>query len=235
MRALVFLLVVVNLLFLAWTQGYFGQGGNPDAVRLTQQLQAENLRIVARGEAPGAEAREEKAAENKAVENKAAEKKTTEKNADGCLAWPGLGGADADRLGKLFSEKFPALKTVRRQASDAATWWVFIPAQANKQDAERKAAELKRLAVPEYFIVQEAGPNRYAISLGIFSSEEAANERLAELRAKGVKSARADVRTLKPAPAALEARGGETLLDAARAAAAQLLPESKPTPCGAAA
>ena len=219
MRVLVFLLVVANLLFLAWTQGYFGQGGNADAVRLTQQLQPENLRIVARGEAPGTEARDEKKAAEKAA----------------CLVWPGLGSADAERIEGLFAEKFAALKTTRRLAPDASSWWVFIPPLANKQDADRKAAELKKLAVPEFFIVQDAGPNRYAISLGIFSSEEAAKERLAELRTKGVRTAKVDVRTRKPAQAALEARGGETLLDAARAAATLLLPEAKPALCGAAA
>lgn len=39
-------------------------------------------------------------------------------------------------------------------------------------------------------IVQESGSNQYAISLGVFSSEKGGQDRLAELKAKGVRSAR---------------------------------------------
>ena len=52
MRALVFLLILANLLFLAWTQGYFGAAANPDAFRLQQQLLAERITVVARDEPP---------------------------------------------------------------------------------------------------------------------------------------------------------------------------------------
>ena len=46
MRALVFLLILANLLFFAWTQGYLGNTANPDALRLQQQLLAESQQQV---------------------------------------------------------------------------------------------------------------------------------------------------------------------------------------------
>ena len=52
MKALVFLLVLVNLLFYAFTEGVFGRPGNPDAGRVDQQLVPERVRIVARGDQP---------------------------------------------------------------------------------------------------------------------------------------------------------------------------------------
>ena len=53
----------------------------------------------------------------------------------------------------------------------------------------RKAAELKTLAVNEYFVMQDEGPNRWAISLGVFRTEDGARARLAALRAQGVRTA----------------------------------------------
>lgn len=77
----------------------------------------------------------------------------------------------------------------------------------------------------------DAGPNQYAISLGIFSSEEAASERLEALRVKGVKSARVGERSVKPALAAIVVNGPGTQADALREAVVVLLPESKAGVC----
>ena len=54
MRVLVFLLVLANLLFLVWTQGYLDTGREPDALRLQHQLSPEKMKIVARDEPPTA-------------------------------------------------------------------------------------------------------------------------------------------------------------------------------------
>jgi hypothetical protein len=65
-----------------------------------------------------------------------------------------------------------------------------MPPQRNRQGANQKVAELKRLGVDEYFVVQDDPDFRFAISLGVFKSAEAARSRLEQLRAKGVRSAR---------------------------------------------
>jgi hypothetical protein len=54
--------------------------------------------------------------------------------------------------------------------------------------------ELQALGVSDYFAVEGEGPMRNAISLGIFRSEQAANDFLESLREKGVRSARVGVR-----------------------------------------
>lgn len=220
MRAFVFLLVLANLLFFVWTQGYFGSKASPDAVRLQQQLLADQVNIVARGEPPAASAKVP-----------VAEKPVEKKTGAGCLLLNGLPIADADRIERLLAEKFSAFKAVRSITPGSSTYWVFIPPLASKQDADRKAAELKRLGAPEFFIVQDDGPNRLAISLGIFSSEESARERLDTLRAKGVRSARSGERSVRPAVAALEISGLDAQLDALREALLVLMPETKPAAC----
>ena len=52
MRILVFLLLLFNLLFLAWTRGLLGGEPPPDALRMQQQLQAERIKVVARDNLP---------------------------------------------------------------------------------------------------------------------------------------------------------------------------------------
>lgn len=218
MRFLVFLLVFANLLFFVWTQGYFGASANPDALRLEQQLLADQITVVARGEPPVIAA------------NKAPEKKAL----DSCLLWSELPIADADRLERLLAEKFVNFKAVRSVVAGSgtsSTYWVFIPPLANKPEADKKAGELTRLGAPEFYVVQEAGPNHLAISLGIFSSKEAANERLEALRAKGVKSAKVGERNAKSGLAAVEAHGPGEQADALREAAVALFPQLKPVAC----
>ena len=56
MKVLVFLLLLGNLLFYAFSTGYLGHPDNPDAGRVDQQITPERLRIVSRGEAPSAAA-----------------------------------------------------------------------------------------------------------------------------------------------------------------------------------
>ena len=87
------------------------------------------------------------------------------------------------------------------------SYWVSIPPQSNKAAAEKKAAELKELGITDFFVVNDPGPSFNAISLGLFHTEDSANERLAQLTRKGVKSARIDTRPRPADQAGLEVRG----------------------------
>ena len=117
--------------------------------------------------------------------------------------------AEGEALENLLVEKLPAFKVLRTTTPGTSSFWVNMPPQKNKRDAETKAAELKKLGIKEFFIVQESGPNNLAISLGLFSTGEAAESALRALRDKGVRSARVTERSLKPAMAHLELRGPE--------------------------
>ncbi len=220
MRAIVFLLILANLMFLAWTQGYFDSASNPDALRVQQQLLADRIRIVARDEAQAAAIKPEKPV-------KLAEKRTSEM----CLQLNELSIADAERVESRLAEKLPAFKAQRTVVEGRVNYWVFIPPFSSRREAENKIAELKRLRVPEYFLVQENGPKNWAISLGLFSSKEAAAARLEALRGMGVKSARVGEREGKPTSAALAISGPDTQAESLRQILAEILPESKSTAC----
>ena len=220
MRALVFLLLLANLLFLAWAEGYLGSSSNPDAFRVQQQLLADQVKVVARDEPPPETTNPENI--GKAVENKEPEI---------CLQLSNLLTAEADLLETRLTEKLPAFTAVRTTVAASTSYWVFIPPVANKQEVDAKVAALKKLGVPEFFVVQESGPNNRAISLGLFSSKEAANSRLEALRGQGVKSAKVGERNVKPASASLEIRGPEAQTEALRQALTDALPEGKPHVC----
>lgn len=79
---------------------------------------------------------------------------------------------------------------VRKPAEKSASYWVFIPPLKSKQDANKKVEELKALGVQDSFVMQDNNKWRYAVSLGVFSTEEAAAKYLAQVKEKGVKSAK---------------------------------------------
>ena len=107
-----------------------------------------------------------------------------------CLEWGSFTLADASRAEKALEPLALGSRVAQRRTEETAGWWVFIPPQGNRAAAVRKAAELKSLSIDDYFIVQEDGPYRWAVSLGVFRNEDAAQARLATLRNQGVRSAR---------------------------------------------
>ena len=213
MRILVFLLVLANLLFYAFSQGYFGRAENPDARRMAQQVAPERMKIVAQGEqqapVPVPAVVPVPALETEKPAPVAPPVVAPEPVAPlSCSRWDMLPPVDADRLVTLIGQKFPAFKLNRRlDPGEGHDWWVFIPPQPNKAEADKKAAQLKALGVTDYFIIQEAGPYRYAISLGVFSSGNGAQERLTEVVQLGVRSAKSGLRPGKDGHASLDARG----------------------------
>ena len=234
MKALVFLLVLANLLFYAFSAGYFGRPENPDAGRLAQQVAPEKMRLVSHGEAPAAGKKPLEPAP--VVEAEAAPVPVSAPLAvaveKACLRWENLPVAEANRLSARIDEKFAGFKQLKRAvAAEGAGWWVYIPPLPGKDEADRKAGELRQFGVTDYFIIQEAGSSRFAISLGIFSSEKGGQERLAELKAKGVRSARLNVRPGKESLITLEASGPASDRAALGKAALAIVPKTSAVDC----
>lgn len=67
---------------------------------------------------------------------------------------------------------------------------VMIPPLGSKEAADKKAAELKEQGVSNYFIMNDSTPTKWAISLGVFKSEAAAQTLLAALNKQGVEGAK---------------------------------------------
>jgi len=235
MRALVFVLILGNLLFFAYAQGYFGHPVSPDALRQSQQINPDDLKLLPpTANAPSAEGAAGTVAVGAPLEPAkvppappppapnapdavvATPVPTTapvpaapaeKQNANACVLVAGLPAEEAERLAIRAAEG--GLSATRR---DEGGWWVFMPPKADKKAADKKAAELQALGIGDFFIVTD-GPQKFAISLGVFSREEAANKHLEQLRGKGVKTALVGARSVEHARQQVEVKGSANLLE----------------------
>lgn len=187
LRTFFFLLVLGNLLLFAWGRGYFGAAGEGEGERLAAQIEPDRLRIAGKGGAPPAPA--------------------TQAPSEQCRAFAGLEREAAGRLAELLTGRDAQLKLEQRVLEEPPSWWVYIPPLPNGAQADRKAAELSRLGIKDFYVVRESGPNQFAVSLGLFRSEEGAKEYLAALQRKTVKSARILARETAGDKAVVEVRG----------------------------
>lgn len=115
----------------------------------------------------------------------------------GCMEWGDFSGPDLARVAAALSDLQLGDRLSQRQVERDIGYWVYIPPLKNKAAAKRKVAELKALGVGEYFIVQTAGHWHNAISLGVFKTQDAAQNFLDYLRTKGVHTAKVGERASK--------------------------------------
>ncbi len=192
MRALFLLLVAANLAFLAWSLYIAPFDAGRDPKPLSQQIAPEKMRILPPESEPP------KASAKPATTTLAA-----------CLEWGSFAVADATRAEQALSTLALGERLAQRRSDETAGWWVFIPPQGNRVGAMRKAAELKGFGIDDYFIVQDEGPQRWAVSLGVFRAEDAAKSRLEALKAKGVRSAQAGPRETQVQRVWFQLRGAD--------------------------
>lgn len=114
-----------------------------------------------------------------------------------CLEWGDFSGSDLKRATDVLSVLQLGEKISQRQIEYNKGYWVYIPPLKNKVAVNRKVSQIKKLGIREYFIVQDAGAFRYAISLGVFKTQEAAQNYLNELNVKGLHSAKIGERASK--------------------------------------
>jgi len=224
-RTVFFLLLFANLGLLAWT--YFGadrasteaqlmeQQLNPQAIRL---LGAEQLAALAAERAKQAPERAKPPPPPPPPAPPPPPPPPPKVTVAACLELGGFNPDDVPRVRQVLEPLALGPRLSQRRAEEIASYWVFMSPQGSRQAANRKSAELKKLGVEDFFIVQEDPKLQFAISLGVFKTEEAARGRLAELRKKGVRTARVGPRetpvqkvyfTVREVPDALASRLNE--------------------------
>lgn len=107
-----------------------------------------------------------------------------------CVEWSPFTQDDLARAREALAPLALGDRLQSNPVTTTAGWWVFVPPAKTKQLADREVARLQAAGVRETFIVQEAGDMRFAISLGLFRTEEAAQRFLEGLRGRGVKTAK---------------------------------------------
>ena len=182
MKTVSFLLLLANFGFFAWI--YFGAGRASEEPQLMeQQLNPQAIRLLRADQVAALAAERVKQTPERV-------KSPPKVTLAACLELGAFGLGDAARVQQALEPLGLGSRLSQRRAEEVASYWVFMPPQRNRQAANQKAAELRKLGVEDFFIVQEDPNFRFAISLGVFKTEEAARARLAELRTKGVRTAR---------------------------------------------
>lgn len=114
-----------------------------------------------------------------------------------CLEWGEFSDAELQLANAALSALELGEKLGKRQVEHTIGYWVYIPPLKDKAAIAKKVAQLKERKISEYFVVQEAGAWRNAISLGVFKTEDAAQNYLNTLRAKEIRSAKVGLRNSK--------------------------------------
>lgn len=199
-RAFFLLLVLGNLVFFVWAQGYLGGQGQEagrEPARLKQQIQADRLQVSVKDDTSAQPQPEVVAVGGEAVARQ-------------CRRVGPLAAADAEKLKKALVDRGVAVETA---AAEESSYWVHIPPAGGKEATDKKAQELRQLGVTDFFVVNDESSNRGAISLGLYHQEAAAKDSLQQLNKKGVRSAKITARVRKTDKLMLDVRGSATLLD----------------------
>lgn len=197
------ILAALNALVFAFGQGYLGKlkGNEHEPARLRNQLAADKLTLVPQGQAQAVAAGAPVAVGAQLAAPAASAASAAAPAAAGTPAAPplvactevGTFGANAarrfeTRLARLDLGEHQSRVEVQEQ--DVTSYLVHIPPLGSKEAAERKAAALRELGVTNFFIMSGDSPLKWAISLGVFKSEAAAQTLVAALDKQGVHSAR---------------------------------------------
>jgi hypothetical protein len=101
-----------------------------------------------------------------------------------CVEFSGITPAEAQRAREAFNALQLGTRLSERRVDEITRHWVFIPPTNDRRAAENRMAELRRQGVQDLSIRPDN-----AISLGVFSSEEAARRFLTSIQAKNVRGA----------------------------------------------
>lgn len=182
------ILLVINILFFTVMQLGSSHGSEP--MRGHEPVKAEKIKLLAESQkVPDlALAMSESTA-------KAGDSAPVGAKSEICLEWGQFSGDTLKRVAQALEKLQLGEMLVQHKAEKSGGHWVYVTPRKTQQEAQKKVDELKQLGVQESYIVREPSAMQYAISLGIFSTAEAAAKYLDQLREKGVKSAVSGPRT----------------------------------------
>ena len=106
-----------------------------------------------------------------------------------CIEWGEFSGADLARASDDLAGLKLGARLSQREVEHTIGYWVYIPPLKSHKDVNARIAQLKKRGITDFFVVQEKGKWRDAISLGIFKTRDIAGKFLDRLKSKGIKSA----------------------------------------------
>ncbi|WP_409269653.1 SPOR domain-containing protein [Massilia sp. BHUDP2] len=182
-------LLALNALLLAYGQGYLGtlEGGEREPQRLKNQLALERMVMLSALEARAAA---ETAAAPEAPPAEPVPAPQVETVA--CTQAGAFAAADARRFETRIARLDLGARAVRTGVpfQEITSHLVYLPPNGGKEGAERRVAELKEKGVQNFFVMQGDSPLKWAVSLGVFKTETAAQGLVAALGKQGVRGVR---------------------------------------------
>jgi hypothetical protein len=98
-----------------------------------------------------------------------------------CVEFSGIAPADAQRARDSFAALQLGTRITERRIEAITRHWVFVPPARDRRTAEATITQMRRQGVTELSIRPDN-----SVSLGVFSTEDAARRFLQSLQAKGV-------------------------------------------------
>lgn len=169
MRTLFLLLLLANITLFGYIE--LDSVSSGEGVRLRQQVQPEKIRLLTPQQVAGL-----------GPEKSAAVAET-------CVEWGPFNDAERARvLADLDAIDVGRLVTPKR-AETTIGYWVYIAPFPTRAAADRRVSELKEQGLRDAFVL-DTGGQRFAVSLGVFRTEEGANTHLGNLIRRGVPDAK---------------------------------------------
>jgi hypothetical protein len=173
-KALVVFLLVANGIAFAWWNGllsqWMGDGREPERMQMQVSANKAKLVPVARLIAP-----------------------LPASAFVLCVDYPSTVDAKATELEglirSLVTAKAAALKLDKEQTTEGGNFLVYLAASATLKEAQRKLFELKRVGVEDVALIAE-GELKWAISLGVYGTEDAGKNRIQQLSRIGIPGAK---------------------------------------------
>lgn len=206
------LLLLANATLFAMQKGYLGAfySDGREPARISKQLQADKIKLVASDGVPAAAA----ATASAAAAAPASAPSAAELAPVACTEIGNFSASEARRFSSQLAERTPTLKFVRREIQEVASHMVYLPSLGSKEAADKKADEVRRLGISDFFVIQDSSALRYGISLGIFKTDEAAQKQVASLAKRGLSGAKVGTRSVSSSKVAFQLRdmGGDARL-----------------------
>lgn len=169
------ILLAANIVLFAFQRTYFNapSTGKHEPERLAYQYQEDRIRLLSPDEI-----------NRDIAKSKAAQDITT---AGSCMDTAPFNKAETAG----FERQLPSLSMnkgdIRRiPVRENQAYMVFIAPAASQKAAEEKIAELEKKGIKSYYLIRDSGELKWAVSLGVFKTREAAEKHAADMEKTGL-------------------------------------------------
>ncbi|QOY95215.1 SPOR domain-containing protein [Massilia sp. UMI-21] len=188
-------LLAANAALFAYGQGYLGkvQGGEREPQRLKNQLAPGRMVMLSAAEArAAAEVPAAAPAQAAPPAEPAPPAQAPVVQTIACTQAGAFAAGDARRFETRIARLGLGERVSRTSVpfQEVTSHLVYLPPSGGKEGADRRVAELKDQGVENFFVMQGDSPLRWAVSLGVFKTESAAQGLATALAKRGVRGVR---------------------------------------------